>query len=215
MVATALSMSDSLPLAGAGARHADDELVARCRDGDAAAYRQIYHEHRGRVYRVVARMISNDADRDEVVQDVFLQVVRSLPSFRGGSRLSTWIHRVAVNVTLQHIRRKKSRVRLQLVGEAPERRGVAPESPGTPEDAAILAERRAAVQRALDNLSPKKRVALVLADFEGLPSKEIAEIVDAPVLTIRTRLFYARREFYEQLAGEASFAGVDLRKGRS
>jgi len=159
-------------------------------------------------------MISNDADREEVAQDVFLQIFKSLAAFKGDSKLSTWIHRVAVNVTLQHIRRKGRRIRLQLRDQAPEidpdrERG----SVSNPEGEAMREERRDAVRRALDALAPKKRIALILADFEGRSSSEIAEIVGAPALTVRTRLFYARREFYRRLSREPSFEEIELEWG--
>jgi RNA polymerase sigma-70 factor (ECF subfamily) len=213
--ATLLMDDTSLPVSGA-ARDPEAELVARCREGDASALREVYQLNRAAVYGVVARMISNEADREEVVQDVFLQIFKSIGNFQGNAKLSTWAHRVAVNVTLQHIRRKGRRIRLHLREVVPEPNaapnGSAVES-SSPEGEAIRRERQQAVQRALETLSPKKRIALVLADFEGRSSKEIAAIVGAPALTVRTRLFYARKEFYAQLAKEPAFADVDLKGG--
>ncbi|MFO8070683.1 MAG: sigma-70 family RNA polymerase sigma factor [Polyangia bacterium] len=192
---------------------ADRDLLARCRRGEKAAFREVYQLHRASVFGVVARMLSNDADREEVVQDVFLQIFKSLPAFKGDSKLSTWIHRVAVNVTLQHIRRKGRRIRLQLREQAPEIDPDIERGPvSNPEGDAMLGERRDAVRRALDALAPKKRIALVLADFEGRSSSEIAEIVGAPALTVRTRLFYARREFYRRLSREPSFEEIELER---
>ncbi|MBW2277936.1 MAG: sigma-70 family RNA polymerase sigma factor [Deltaproteobacteria bacterium] len=194
----------------------ETELVARCRAGEASAYREVYQLHRSAVYGVVARMISIEADREEVVQDAFLQIFKSLGNFRGTAKLSTWAHRVAVNVTLQHIRRKGRRVKLHLREVVPE---VSTASNGnatdaeSPEGEAMRHERQRAVQRTLDTLAPKKRAALVLADFQGKSSKEIAAIVGAPALTVRTRLFYARKEFYAQLAREPAFKDVDLKGG--
>jgi RNA polymerase sigma-70 factor (ECF subfamily) len=213
--ATLLMEEISLPVSDA-VTDPEAELIARCRAGEAAAYREVYQLHRSAVYGVVARMISNDADREEVVQDVFLQVFKSLDNFRGTAKLSTWAHRVAVNVTLQHIRRKGRRVKLHLREVVPEAE-TAPDGDAvasdSPEGEAMRHERQRAVQRALDTLAPKKRVALVLADFQGKSSKEIAAIVGAPALTVRTRLFYARKEFYAQLAKEPAFADVDLKGG--
>jgi RNA polymerase sigma-70 factor (ECF subfamily) len=205
----------SLPVSEA-ATDPETDLIARCRAGEASAFRELYQLHRSAVYGVVARMISNEADREEVVQDVFLQIFKSLDNFRGSAKLSTWAHRVAVNVTLQHIRRKGRRIKLHLREVVPEAT-VAPNGSSvevdSPEGEAIRHERQRAVERALETLSPKKRIALVLADFEGKSSKEIAAIVGAPALTVRTRLFYARREFYAQLAKEPAFSDVDLEGG--
>jgi RNA polymerase sigma-70 factor (ECF subfamily) len=202
---------DDFPRRTATAKDDPDlALIGRCRAGEAAALREVYLRHRSAVHGVVARMISNPADREEVVQDVFLEVFRSLPGFRGTSRLSTWIRRVTVNVVLQHIRRKGRRIALHLASEPPEQIAVGPDAafPATPETEALRRERREAVERALAKLSPKKRIALVLADLEGLSSVEVAEAVGAPALTVRTRLFYARRAFYTALAAEPAFADL-------
>jgi RNA polymerase sigma-70 factor (ECF subfamily) len=190
----------------------DVEIVERCLAGEPAAYRELYRTHRSAVYGVVARMITNDADREELVQDIFLQVFRSLPNFRQAAKLSTWVHRVAVNVTLQHIRRKGRRVRLHLKPELPDRAAIDQSSaePLTPETEVLRRERRSAVERALQALPEKKRAALVLADFQGMSSKQIAQIVGAPALTVRTRLFYARKAFYAKLSKDPAFADLDL-----
>ncbi len=190
-------------------------LIDRCRAGDAVALQEVYQRNRSAVYGVAARMITNQADREEIVQDVFLEVFRSLAGFRGTSKLSTWIRRVTVNVILQHIRRKGRRVALRLVNEPPEQVALDPDAtgPATPEADALRRERQEAVERALSRLSPKKRIALIMADFEGLSSVEVAAAVGAPALTVRTRLFYARRDFYAALIEEPAFADLVDRRG--
>lgn len=190
----------------------DLALLTRCMDGDRTAFREIYHGHRARVFSVVSRMVSNDADREEITQEAFLQIFRSIPNFKGTSKLSTWIHRISMNVALQHIRRKQSRIKLHMDGDLSDRSlaqsGV--ETHVSPEEDTMSRQRQAAVERSLHGLSPKKRAVLVLHDFEGIKAGEISEIVNAPVLTVRTRLFYARREFYKLLAGEPACADLDL-----
>jgi RNA polymerase sigma-70 factor (ECF subfamily) len=212
--AIAFPMEDVPRQRSTTAAEAEQALLERCRAGDAAALQEVYRRHRAVVFGVAARMIANPADREEVVQDAFLEVFRSLRGFRGTAKLSTWVRRVAVNVVLQHIRRKGRRVALRLVEEAPEQVAVdhGTGAPATPEADLLERERRAAVERALSRLSEKKRIALVLADFEGLSSVEVAGAVGAPALTVRTRLFYARREFYAALAAEPAFAAVLGRK---
>jgi RNA polymerase sigma-70 factor, ECF subfamily len=208
--AIALRMDETISRRDDVVHLADKEIAARSAAGDAAAFRELYARHRQPVFAVVARMIAGDADREELLQEIFMQVYLSLGRFRGDAKLSTWIHRIAVNVTLQHIRRKGRRVRLHLAEDRP-----AEEAPSdltatapNPEDDAVLRDRRAAVERALLALSPKKRVVLVLSDFEERSSQEVAQIVRASSLTVRTRLFYARKEFYRALAREAAFADL-------
>lgn len=200
-------MDDIFSTRATGEGSSDADLLTRCRADDPAALRELYLAHRGSVWGVVARMISNDADREEVAQEVFLQIFRSLSGFRQTSKLSTWVHRVAVNVTLQHIRRKGRRLKLHLM-ETPPPASTADDTGGgeeSPEDGMFRRDRQEVVRRVLDTLPAKKRIVLVLADFMGKSSSEISEIVGAPALTVRTRLFYARKEFYDRLGKEPSF----------
>jgi RNA polymerase sigma-70 factor (ECF subfamily) len=184
----------------------DAVVIARAQEGDTSAFRQLFARHRGDVARIVFRMLGPSADVEDVVQEVFLNVYRSLPSFRGESKFSTWLYRLATNVTRMHLRRGRSRPRFADV-EVPESpRDNAP--PDTPDEHVDRAERVRALYRLLEKLSDKKREVLVLHDLEGVAAKEIAEIARIPVLTVRTRLFYARKELYAALAEEPSLVAV-------
>jgi RNA polymerase sigma-70 factor (ECF subfamily) len=188
-------------------RMADEEpLVTRAAAGDTAAFRLLYERHRGDVARLVYRMLGARADFDDVVQEVFVQVYRSLKDFRGQAKFSTWLHRVTVNVVLMHRRSARSRpvftdpLPVEPVGTEEAR----------PDEDAERRERVRAFGRLLDRLADKKRIVFVLHELEGLPPSEIARIVGAPVLTVRTRLFYARRDLEAMLAEEPALAGLDL-----
>jgi len=211
--AIALLMDDMIARRVEDLHVADRDIATRSAAGEAAAFRELYARHRQSVYAVISRMIIGDADREELLQDIFMQVYLSLGNFRGDSKLSTWIHRIAVNVTLQHIRRKGRRVNLQFREETPAEELAADTRAATsPEDEASLRDRKAAVERALSALSPKKRIVLVLSDFEGRSSQEISEIVGASSLTVRTRLFYARKEFHCAISKEAAFADLSIKE---
>ncbi|MGE0787534.1 MAG: RNA polymerase sigma factor [Sandaracinaceae bacterium] len=184
----------------------DLELIARAKEGDTVAFRQVFLRHQAKVARIVYRMLGPSPDVEDVVQDVFLNVYRSLPSFRGDSKFSTWLYRLATNVTRMHLRRGRSRPRFADV-EVPEGPQIG-DRQLTPELEVERAERVRALYRLLDKLSDKKREVLVLHDLEGVPAKEIAELLDIPVLTVRTRLFYARKELYAALSADPSLAGV-------
>jgi len=181
-------------------------LVERCQRGDAEAFRELFRAHREDVARLAQRMLGRTTDLEDIVQEVFLQVHRSIRDFRHGARFSTWLYRVTVNVVLMHRRAAKSR---PVFGEAPESFNAIDRHPFADEQ--VERRRRvAAFHRLLDRLSEKKRVVFVLHELEGLAPGEIAKIVGSPVLTVRTRLFYARRELLAMLAEEpslASFAG--------
>jgi RNA polymerase sigma-70 factor (ECF subfamily) len=182
-----------------------DDLVARCQAGDSAAFRLLFQRHRGDVARLVWRMLGPRVDLDDLVQEVFLQVHRSLKDFRGQAKFTTWLHRVTVNVVLMHRRAAKSR---PAFTEAPTAEHSHADAGPLPDEDAARRERLRAFLRLLDRLAEKKRTVFVLHEIEGLPPAAIAKIVGAPVLTVRTRLFYARRELAEMLRDEPTLAAV-------
>jgi RNA polymerase sigma-70 factor (ECF subfamily) len=181
-------------------------LIERALAGDASAFREIFVQHRGDVARLVYRMLGPSPDVDDVVQDVFLHVYRSLGSFRGDARFSTWLYRLTVNVTRMHLRRARSRPRFSDV-EVPEAPGEDARDEG-PDAHVERADRVRTLYRLLESLSEKKREVLVLHDFDGVAAKDIAELLSVPVLTVRTRLFYARKELYAAMSSEPSLANV-------
>ena len=183
----------------------EDPLVKRAAAGDAEAFRGIFQRHKQDVSRLVYRMLPVTSDLDDVVQEVFVQVFRSLKDFRGQSKFTTWLHRVTVNVVLMH--RRSARSRPVLTEEAPGDL-IADHNQSLPDEDAERQERMRAFQRLLARLADKKRVVFVLHELEGVSPAEIAEIVGAPVLTVRTRLFYARREIEEMLGDEPSLANL-------
>jgi RNA polymerase sigma-70 factor (ECF subfamily) len=188
------------------------DLVARCRAGVRAAHDEFYTRFRRNVaanlYRVIGASDANDLD--DLVQDVFVIAFRGLENFRGDARLSTWLYRICINVALGKIRSRSRRPPPVSVADVDEvadaRAGQGPfaERPETPERSLQRAQDGARVYRALDQLAPKKRIVLYLHEIEGLDLKDIAYLVDSNPVTVRTRLFYARREFYKILSNEPS-----------
>lgn len=177
-----------------------DPLVRLAQRGDEHARTQLFKRHRQEVARIVARALGPDADVEDVVQDAFIQIFRSIDGFRGDSKFSTWLYRLVTNVTRMHLRKRSVRPRI-AAGVEPET-ARKPEPGATPEHALERSWRIRRLYHHLDQLSDKKRTVIVLHDFEGIAPLEIAQIVDAPVLTVRTRLFYARRELYAALAAD-------------
>ncbi len=187
--------------------HEDDAVpayVTRAQSGDARAFEDIYRMHRRDVSRLAARLLGPRGDLEDVIQEVFIQVFRSLGTFRGDSRFSTWLHRVTVNVTLMHIRALRSRPQLgnELLHEP-----AAPED-DSPADGAARAERLRALYKILDTLSEKKRAVFILHDIEGIAAAQVAKMVESNVLTVRTRLFYARKEVYAAMALDPTLESI-------
>lgn len=172
-----------------------DDLVTRAAAGDAEAFRALYGKHRRQVASQLAFLVPRE-DLEDVLQEVFVQVHRSLPKFKGKSAFTTWLYRLTVHVAMK-ARRTKGRARLDLVEEVPEPVDTGP----TPQDRALSQERQVRVEALLQQLSPKKRTVLVMHDLRGIDAAEIAQVLETNILTVRTRLFYARKEL-EQLALE-------------
>ena len=188
----------------------DDGVLRRAAEGDPAAFREVFLRHRSDVARLVYRMLSAPADLEDVVQEVFVQVFRSLKDFRGQAKFTTWLHRVTVNVVLMHRRSARSR---PVLTEEASSDVVADDRQALPDEDAERFERMRAFERLLGRLAEKKRVVFVLHELEGMAPAEIAEVVGAPVLTVRTRLFYARRELEAMLAEEPALAGLQASFG--
>jgi RNA polymerase sigma-70 factor (ECF subfamily) len=180
------------------------DLIDRCRRDEKAAQDELYHRFRRQVAGNLYRVLGDRTDLDDLVQEVFVIAFRGLERFRGDARLSTWLYRICVNVALGRIRTRKRRpmtfsaTDLEAVTTDPS----LTERPETPERSLERRQDQERVYRALETLAPKKRVVLYLHEIEGLDLKEIAYLVDSNPVTVRTRLFYARREFYKVLAGE-------------
>jgi RNA polymerase sigma-70 factor, ECF subfamily len=185
----------------------EENLIARAATGETAAFRQIYERHRSDVARLVYRMLGHRADLEDVIQEVFVQVYKSLKDFRGQSKFSTWLHRVTVNVVLMHRRAARSR---PVFSDEPPAEPILRSRDIGPDEDTERRERVRAFGRLLGRLADKKRIVFVLHELEGIAPGEIAKIVGAPVLTVRTRLFYARRELEEMLHEEPALAGMQL-----
>ncbi|HEU0037366.1 MAG TPA: sigma-70 family RNA polymerase sigma factor [Kofleriaceae bacterium] len=180
------------------------DLIERCKADDRAAQDEFYHRFRRQVAGNLFRVLGDRNDLDDLVQEVFVIAFRGLERFRGDARLSTWLYRICVNVALGRIRTRKRRpppIGVHDLDSATADPSLT-ERPETPERSLERRQEQERVYRALEMLAPKKRIVLYLHEIEGLDLREIAYLVDSNPVTVRTRLFYARREFYKILAGE-------------
>jgi RNA polymerase sigma-70 factor, ECF subfamily len=173
------------------AAYLDDVLlVDRCLEGEAAAARELFRRHRGRVHASLFRVLGSNREMDDLMQEAFLQVFQSLGAWRAEASLATWIDRIAVRVAYRWLRRKKGQ---PPTWELVEDEAIVP--------AALGGERRQAAREAvrrlylaLDAMSPAARVAFALFAIDGRPVAEIAELTGASVTATKVRLWRARRQ---------------------
>jgi len=166
----------------------------------------VFREYAPRIYNLARRMLGNDADAEDVTQDVLLQVVRKLDTFRGDSQLSTWLHRVAVNAALAH-RQKRANRQKHETGEAADEllETAAPETVVkrwnvAPDEPVLAAEQHEVIERAIQQLPEPFRDVYLLADVEGLPNAEIGEMLGLSVAAVKSRLHRARMRMRDLLA---------------
>ncbi len=180
----------------------EPDLLKAARQGDAEAFGQLVDLYRDRVYGVAFRIVGNAEDAMDIAQDAFVKAWKSLPRFRGGSAFFTWIYRITVNLSLDHLRRRRPETAGYddaLLHEDGDGAGWAPAAAATPDREAERAEIRARVEKALEDLSPEQRTVFVLREFEGLSYREIAAAMRCRIGTVMSRLHYARQRMRELL----------------
>jgi RNA polymerase sigma-70 factor (ECF subfamily) len=184
------------------AREADDDatLIARHRAGDREAFATMYRTHAAAVYRRLSRILGPVPERDDLTQDVFLALHRALPAFRGEARLTTLIHRIAINKACEHLRRNARRPAVPTEGAVFDQLLSLAASPA---ERASWREELERVFACLAKIKPKKRVALLLRVVDGMSFEEIAVLVDATPEAVAKRIQHGQREL-DELYGRAS-----------
>ncbi|MVP02006.1 RNA polymerase sigma factor [Paenibacillus lutrae] len=164
----------------------DEQLVERVRQGDAEAYRYLVDRHKSYVYTLIFRMVNQRETAEDLSQDVFLKLFRSLSHFRGESKFTTWLYRMTVNLVTDYLRAQRRRPVVPLLDRLKtwlvDRRT-------EPEEQAIRHEESDTVHRMLAELPEKYRLVIYLYHFKQLSYQEIADVTDLPLKTIETRLY--------------------------
>jgi RNA polymerase sigma-70 factor, ECF subfamily len=165
----------------------DGPLVSRAQKGDRWAFEQLVDRHQHRLFTLAARLLGSADDAGDAVQEAFIRAWLGLPSFRGGARFSTWLHRICVNAV--HDQRAKAR-----------RTEPSPEiDPADPHDSFAQQELSRELQQALNSLEEDYRTAVVLYDVLGCSYAEIAELSGVPEGTVKSRIFRGRKRLAEIL----------------
>ena len=186
---------------------ADALLVERVKRGDARAFEMLVVKYRRRIERLIGRMVRDPEQVADVAQDTFIRAYRALPNFRGESAFYTWLYRIAVNTARQALadaRRdpvvpESALARSDEEGDETSRAETILSDDETPE--AVLASRQIAraVSQAIEALSEDLRQAVTLREIEGLSYEEIAEVMNCPIGTVRSRIFRAREAIAQRL----------------
>lgn len=167
----------------------DEDLVRRFQEGSAGAFDALVERHQGRVYNLCLRVLGDPEEAADASQDAFVAAIRKLHTFRGEAAFTTWLHRVTVNACYDSLRRKRRRPLLHVLDEAGEERpDPAPPVPDHAEGVELSID----VERALRTIPEEFRIALVMADVEDLPYDRIADILQIPVGTVKSRVFRGR-----------------------
>ena len=177
----------------------DSILVQRTLSGNQEAFRLLYRRHVGSVRRLVYQMTTDSQVLDDLTQEVFLKVHRNLSKFRGDAQFSTWLFRIAYNVCQDYHRRKgRSNKIVSLPVE---------DLPISAPDAEVLSrlDRQELVSRALETLTPDHRAVVILHDLQEKSQEEVAQILEVPVGTIKSRLFYGRRKLKEWFSAQGVY----------
>lgn len=173
----------------------DKALVRRVQAGDAGAFDMLFMRYQHKISSLVARYVRSNEDVEDITQDAFIKAYRALPRFRGESAFYTWLYRIAVNTAKNHLAsssRRLQEVDIETDGADTGQIARALTDPDDPEGALRSDQLRQAVDATITALPADLRIALTLREFDGLSYAQIADVMDCPVGTVRSRIFRAR-----------------------
>ena len=202
-------------------RDRDGSLVTRVKEGDEVAFRELFDHYHRRAYAVALGVVKNPEDALDVVQDAFVKVHKHIHNFQGSSSFYTWLYRIVVNLSIDHVRRNKRVKSLDYDdGVARDEESIAGDGSilpaildGDPGKTVLRRELAGAIQDALDTLPEYHRAVILLREVEGLSYEAMSKILDVPKGTIMSRLFHARKKMQsalsEYLAAESVSTDVE------
>jgi RNA polymerase sigma-70 factor (ECF subfamily) len=189
-------------------READTELLTAVMAGDGTAYRGLVEKYQGRVFAMVYGMVRNREDARDITQESFVKAYRSLSTFRLESSFYTWLYRIAMNLAIDFVRKRKRRETGGFDDQIATRDGDGSiaevhheEGPSRQLERKQLFGR---IMDAMEKLPEDQRQVILLRELEGLQYKEIADVMGVPEGTVMSRLFYARKKLQKLLAGDGT-----------
>jgi RNA polymerase sigma-70 factor, ECF subfamily len=187
----------------------DKQLVARVQKGDSRAFDLLVLKYQHKIFGLISRYVHDADEVQDVAQEAFIKAYRALPKFRGDSAFYTWLYRIAINTAKNYLVSRSRRPPgsdVEVADAEYYEGGAALREIETPESALFGAELKAVVERAIHGLPEDLRTAVTLREFDGLSYEDIADIMDCPVGTVRSRIFRAREaidiKVKEQLEGD-------------
>jgi RNA polymerase sigma-70 factor (ECF subfamily) len=184
------------------AAETDKQLVARVQKGDQRAFDMLVLKYQHKIFGLISRYVHDADEVQDVAQEAFIKAYRALPKFRGDSAFYTWLYRIAINTAKNHLVSRSRRPPgsdVDIEDAEYYEAGGALRDIETPESALFGAELKAVVERAISELPDDLRTALTLREFDGLSYEDIAEVMDCPVGTVRSRIFRAREAIDRQV----------------
>jgi RNA polymerase sigma-70 factor (ECF subfamily) len=181
----------------------DETLVRRTQSGDTRAFDALWQKYSPRIYSLVYNMTSNHEDANDLLLEIFSKAYRSINGFRGRSSFYTWIHAIAVNMTINFVKKRGRRVQMSLddmdANIQNDKDFLELTATNTPVREVDLAELQKRLNEAMQKLSVEQRAVVTMFDIQGMPHAEIARILGVPEATVRSRLFYAHRQLQNYL----------------
>jgi RNA polymerase sigma-70 factor, ECF subfamily len=171
------------------------ELLNRCLSNDPEAYHQFFSLYNRKIFNTAFRILGEESSAEDALQETLLNIYRGISSFRGDSKVSTWISRITINVCLGMLRKSKSRQCVELEDDSMEDLAADPTPFVDPAAHASMEELKGIVREVFKRMSGKQEIVVRLHDMEGHTIQEIAKIIGCPAGTIKSRLFYGRQEF--------------------
>ena len=184
------------------ARETDQQLVVRVQKGDKRAFDLLVLKYQHKIKAIVGRYIRDHAEVDDVTQEAFIKAYRALANFRGDSAFYTWMYRIGINTAKNHLvsRGRRPPARDVDIDDVEFHAGSEPlRDLNTPENNFFRDELQSVVNRAIRDLPEDLRTAVTLRELEGLSYEDIADIMDCPVGTVRSRIFRARESIDRQV----------------
>lgn len=183
----------------------DRALVAKVQQGDPAAYRELFDRYHRRAFAVALGVVKNRQDAQDVVQEAFIKVHRHIGTFQGNSSFYTWLYRIVMNLSIDHIRRGRPNTDFDDARAHDDAAGDGSMVPrildGNPGKTAVRKELTEQLTKSLEALPDYHRAVILLREVEGLSYEEMAKVLKVPKGTIMSRLFHARKKMQESLQG--------------